>query len=139
MGIGCTPALSDAPATAIHGADNATPSLSLKEPALRKHLIGLTLLATLGACQTAPNPAPPAPPQSGADDAVLVLHSLRVERAYTLEDPRDDAFRAQIRADALVVCGRTGFAIHSQRPIGPEVIGDAFLFRDYEITYACTG
>lgn len=102
---------------------------------MHKRLIGLMLLATLGACQTAPNPAAPAPP----DDGTLTLHSLRVERAYTLEDPREDAFRAQIRADALVICGRSGFAIHSQRPVGPEVIGEEFLFRDYEITYACTG
>lgn len=96
------------------------------------------LLILLAACQPAPLPdlyMPSVEPEPGEE--TIVLHQLRVDRAYTLEDPRDEAFRAKIRADALAQCGHGGFALYSQKPVGPEVIGEDFLYRSYEVTYAC--
>ncbi len=96
------------------------------------------LLIFLTACQPAPLPdlyMPSVEPEPGDD--TVVLHQLRLDRAYTLEDPRDEAFRAQIRADALITCGHGGFALYAQKPVGPEVIGEDFLYRSYEVIYAC--
>ena len=111
---------------------------------LPRALLGLALLSTLTACQITPKraatPAPETVAKPVADGADVVLHSIEVERAYTLEDPREEAFRAQIRAAALETCGPgTGYAMHAQRPFGDEVIGEDFLFRRYDITFACTG
>jgi hypothetical protein len=96
------------------------------------------LLTLLAACQPAPLPELYMPSvEPGPGEETVVLHRFRLDRAYTLEDPRDEAFRAQIRADALVTCGHGGYALYSQKPIGPEVIGEDFLYRSYEVTYAC--
>lgn len=104
------------------------------------HILALVLTATLAACQTLPAADVANDPDAPAEPADVVLFSIEVERAYTLEDPREDAFRAQIRAAAQESCGPgSGYAIYAQSPVGDEVIGEEFLFRRYDITYACTG
>lgn len=98
----------------------------------------LALLTLLAACQPAPLPdlyMPTTDPAPGEE--TVVLHQTRIERAYTLEDPREQAFRAQIRAEALATCGHGGYALYARKPVGPEVIGEDFLYRSYEVTYAC--
>jgi hypothetical protein len=102
------------------------------------HRAKFALLSLLAACQPAPLPdlnMPTTDPAPGEE--TVVLHQARIERAYSLEDPREQAFRDQIRADALVQCGHGGYALYAQRPIGPEVIGEDFLYRLYEVTFAC--
>ena len=65
--------------------------------------------------------------------------TITVERAYTLEDPRDLDFKARIAAEAASACGSAGHRIMSTRPYGPEQIGVDYLYRMYEVGIACTG
>lgn len=102
----------------------------------------LALLATtaLTACQSLPGADTPAVAAAASDNADTAVFTVEVDRAYTLEDPREDAFRAQIRTAAQENCGPgSSYAIYAQSPVGDEVIGPEFLFRRYEITFACTG
>ncbi|MBN2628925.1 MAG: hypothetical protein JXR75_00120 [Rhodobacteraceae bacterium] len=71
-------------------------------------------------------------PGSGA------LHSFTIDRAYSLTDPRELAFRDQIAAAARDVCGFGGFSLYSSRPIGVEEVRDDFLYRLYEVQITCT-
>lgn len=95
----------------------------------------LCLLA-LAACQTALPAEDDAPAPASASDPIL---TLQVERAYTLEDPRDEDFKARIAAEAASACGSAGHRVMSTRPYGRESIGPEFLFRMYEVGILCTG
>lgn len=102
-----------------------------KRPAL---LIAALCLLSMAACQTA-LPAEDDTPATASDQII----TLQVERAYTLEDPRDEDFKARIAAEAASACGRAGHRVMSTRPYGPETIGPDFLFRMYEVGILCTG
>lgn len=67
------------------------------------------------------------------------LHLLTIERAYTLDNPRDFEFRQQVAGEATSICGRAGHTIQSTRPIGTERIGEDFLYRLIEVGIACNG
>ncbi len=110
----------------------AAPSLL---PGLRR-LLPVTALCLLAlvACQTA-LPAEDDAPAPATDQII----TLQVERAYTLEDPRDEDFKARIAAEAASACGRAGHRVMSTRPYGRETIGPEFLFRMYEVGILCTG
>lgn len=75
-------------------------------------------------------------PTSGTGAAVQI-HLLTIERAYTLEDPRDFEFRQQVAAEAAQICGRAGHTIQSTQPFGPDRIGEDFLYRMVEVGIAC--
>ena len=67
------------------------------------------------------------------------IHDLQVERAYTLEDSREQAFRDQILEQAVGLCGSRSYALQSTRPVGAEVVRDDFLYRLYDVQIACPG
>ncbi|NEX45315.1 hypothetical protein [Pseudotabrizicola algicola] len=91
----------------------------------------LVCALALGACvaQSAP---PPAAPASEAN-----LHRFIIDRAYTLTDSRELAFRDQIAAEAQQRCGFGGFSLYSSRPIGNEVVGEDFLYRQHDVQITC--
>lgn len=92
----------------------------------------------IGPGSTARTISPQTEPQPNAAPAGL-LHSFSVERAYTLTDTRELAFRDQIAAEARAVCGLGDYSLYSSRPVGPEVVGDDFLYRAYDIQITCDG
>ena len=91
----------------------------------------------LAACALAPVPDDVTSADGASDTGPS--QQLLVERAYTLEDSRDQAFREQIAAEAAVACGSANHTVQSTRPIGSETIGDEFLFRLYEVEVSCGG
>ncbi|WP_103333336.1 hypothetical protein [Pseudotabrizicola formosa] len=95
--------------------------------------LALPLALMLGACVQPPadSPAPPAGPQT--------LHSFTIDRAYTLTDPRELAFRDQIAAEARTRCGFGDYGLYSVRPIGTEVVAEDFLYRLHEVQITCDG
>lgn len=101
-------------------------------------LAALMACLALLACQPTLPPedeAPPVDPESGD----VPIYTITVERAYTLEDPRDEDFRLRIAAEAASACGSAGHRVLKTRPYGPEGIGDEFLYRLYQVQIACTG
>lgn len=106
-------------------------------PHLRPTPIFAVLLALLlAACDRALPPEDSPPLAEGAEPAV---HSLTVERHYTLEDPRPEDFAARITAEAATVCPGGRHKVQATRPTGPERIGEAFLYRLYDVQVSCTG
>lgn len=96
-------------------------------------LLPLTLCLGLAACVQDSVPPEEESPPSGA--AVEV----EVERAYSLEDPREEDFKARIATEAALACGSARHRVQSSRPLGQERIGDDFLYRRYAITLTCLG
>lgn len=94
------------------------------------------LALVLAACD---RPLPPEEISPAADGATPTRHSLTVERHYTLEDPWSQDFSDRITAEAATVCPGGRHTVQATRPIGAEKIGDAFLYRLYEVTVLCTG
>lgn len=92
----------------------------------------LCLLALPSCMATAPEPPP-------EDTPPLVFHDLEIERAYSLEDPREQAFRDQIGAQAIALCGSRRYEIFATRPAGPELVREDFLYRLYDVQIACPG
>lgn len=110
------------------------PMSAMRHP-LRQTAAGLPLVLWLAACQPAPPPEDPMPRSEGAGS---VLHLLDVERAYTLEDPRDLDFRARIADAAAAICGSAGHVIQSTEPYGPERFDDQFIYRMIRVGITCT-
>lgn len=67
------------------------------------------------------------------------LHSFTIDRAYTLTDPRELAFRDQIAAEARVLCGFGDFSLYSSQPVGFEVVREDYLYRQYDVQITCDG
>jgi len=65
------------------------------------------------------------------------LHSFTIERAYTLTDPRELAFRDQIAAEARQLCGFGDFSLYSSRPVGSEEVREDFLYRLHDVQITC--
>ena len=101
------------------------------------HILALVLTATLAACQTLPAADVANDPDAPAEPADVVLFSIEVERAYTLEDPRELDFKARIAAEAAQYCGTARHTIQSTRPYGPERIGEDFLYRMVDVGITC--
>lgn len=102
--------------------------------------IRLLLLACLllSACMAQlPQDAPPSP--TGNDEPGGTLHSFTIDRAYTLTDPRELAFRDQIAAEARQLCGFGDYSLYSSRPVGFEVVGEDFLYRQHDVQITCDG
>ncbi|TGD65090.1 hypothetical protein EYC08_08355 [Tabrizicola sp. WMC-M-20] len=82
----------------------------------------------------------PPPTDSGAQGtapAPGTLQSFTIDRAYTLTDPRELAFRDQIAAEARARCGFGDYSLYSSRPVGTEVVRDDFLYRQHEVQITC--
>lgn len=100
-----------------------------------RFLLTLGLLALTG-CVPSPAakevrmPSQPSAPGSS-------LHSFTIERAFSLSDPRELAFRDQIAAEARARCGFGDFSLYSSRPVGVEVVRDDFIYRPYDIAITC--
>lgn len=92
----------------------------------------LALICLLAACVA---PADPAPEQTAPRD--VVVHRFTVDRAYTLTDSRELAFRDQIAAEAQNICGFSGFSLFSSRPVGVEVVAEDFLYRQHDVEITC--
>lgn len=92
----------------------------------------LFVVCLLGACVAAPEPFP-----NTSNVAPAIVHSFTVDRAYTLTDSRELAFRDQIAAEAQQRCGFAGFSLFSSRPVGVEVVGEEFLYRQHEVQITC--
>ncbi|MDR7124080.1 hypothetical protein [Pseudotabrizicola sp. 4114] len=84
--------------------------------------------------------------RSGASDAVSMattgpapeaLHSFTIDRAYTVTDTRELAFRDQIAAEARQLCGFGEYSLYSSRPVGVEVVREDFLYRQHEVQITC--
>ena len=99
-------------------------------PKLPLHLT-LPLVLVLVACVQPPadRPAAPAGPET--------LHSFTVDRAYTLTDPRELAFRDQIAAQARIFCGFGDYSLYSSRPVGNEVVAEDFIYRQHDVQITC--
>lgn len=99
------------------------------------------LLLALTACMPARDAAlqDDPMPTTGTGDGGVMLHLLTIERAYTLEDPRDFEFSQQIADQAAAYCGRAGHTVQSTRPYGPERVGAEFLYRMVEVGISCNG
>lgn len=108
----------------------------------RRLVLCLALTASLAqaACQTTPEAEPDfnvtTMPTTGTGAGAQV-HLLDIERAYTLEDPRELDFKARIAAEAAQYCGTARHTIQSTRPYGPERIGEDFLYRMVEVGITC--
>ena len=94
----------------------------------------LTLLLT--ACVQPPAPDALFMPTTDSEPGSR-LHSFTIDRAYTLTDPRELAFRDQIAAEARARCGFGTFSLYSSRPIGVEVVGEDFLYRQHDVQITC--
>ena len=79
------------------------------------------------------------PPEVPPTAAETEVHRFSVDRAYGLGDPRELAFRDQIAARARDLCGLGGYSLYAQRPVGPEVVGEDFLYRQYDVAITCDG
>ena len=101
------------------------------------HRLPLLLFATLAACIQMPvqdelyMPTVESAPGS-------TLHSFTIDRAYSVTDTRELAFRDQIAAEARQRCGFGDFSLYSSRPIGVEVVRDDFLYRQHEVQITCS-
>lgn len=99
---------------------------------LRALLVTLALAGCLP--RTQPTTSPPLNEPVPED---RTIHRIEVERAYTLEDPRDLDFKARIAAEAALVCDSSRHVIQSIRPYGPERIGPDFLYRMNAVEITC--
>ncbi|RGP35624.1 hypothetical protein [Pseudotabrizicola alkalilacus] len=100
------------------------------------HRLPLLLIATLAACVQPPAPdelyMPTVESAPGS-----TLHSFTIDRAYTLTDTRELAFRDQIAAEARQLCGLGEYSLYSSRPVGVEVVREDFLYRQHEVQITC--
>lgn len=85
----------------------------------------------LAGCFAAP-PAEPAP-------EITAEYEIEVERAYKLEDPREEDFKTRIADQANSLCGSKRHHVVTSRPIGFESYGDEFITRSYIVGIACQG
>ena len=76
---------------------------------------------------------------NGAAPEPVALHSFTIDRAYTLTDTRELAFRDQIAAEARQRCGFGDFSLYSSRPVGVELVAEDFLYRQHEVQITCAG
>lgn len=90
----------------------------------------------LSACMATPPQDDPSLPTVDGDQGTT-LHSFTIERAYTLTDPRELAFRDQIAAEARQICGLGDYSLYSSRPVGFEVVREDFLYRQYDVQITC--
>ena len=91
----------------------------------------LLLILPLAGCFAAP-PAEPAP-------QVTAEYEIEVERAYRLEDPREEDFKTRIADQANSLCGSKRHHVVASRPVGFESYGDEFITRSYIVGIACQG
>lgn len=94
----------------------------------------LMLSALLGLASCVAAPVDVAPPAADAE-----IHRFSIDRAYSLGDRRELAFRDQIADQARVYCGLGGFSLYSQTPVGPEEVREDFLYRQYDVAITCDG
>lgn len=99
------------------------------KPILPALLLPLVLL--LAGCFAQP-PAEPAP-------EIIAEYEIEVERAYKLEDPREDDFKSRIADQASSLCGSKRHHVVASRPVGFESYGDDFITRRYIVAIACQG
>ena len=99
----------------------------------------LPLALALSACVPQSGPKTLDIATTGPAQASGTLHSFTIDRAYTLTDPRELAFRDQIAAEARLRCGFGAFSLFSSRPTGFEMVRDDFLYRQYEVQITCDG
>ncbi|MFN4155139.1 MAG: hypothetical protein ACK4HF_10825 [Paracoccaceae bacterium] len=97
----------------------------------------LLLPLALAACIQPPGPDTIGMATTGAAPVPGTLHSFTIDRAYTLTDPRELAFRDQIAAEARQICGFGDFSLYASRPVGFEVVGEDFLYRQHEVQITC--
>ncbi len=93
------------------------------------HVLFPLLALPLAGCVASP-PADPAP-------AVTAQYEIEVQRAYKLEDPREDDFKTRIADQANSLCGSKRHHVVASRPIGFESYGDEFITRSYIVGIAC--
>ncbi|MCU0901307.1 MAG: hypothetical protein MUC82_12555 [Cypionkella sp.] len=98
------------------------------------------LLLVLPLCLAACVPPPPAPevemPTTESEPG-SELHRFTIDRAYSLGDSRELAFRDQIAAEARARCGFGDFSLYSSRPVGPEVVREDFIYRQHVVEITC--
>lgn len=92
----------------------------------------LVMLLGLASCVAAP--ADQEPPTRGSE-----VHRFSVDRAYSLGDMRELAFRDQIADQARSYCGLGGYSLYSQQPVGVEEVREDFLYRQYDVAITCDG
>lgn len=95
----------------------------------------LPLILLVSACVAAPDDIDM--PTVEPDPDSVQIHSFTIDRAYSLTDPRELAFRDQIAAEARAYCVTGDYSLYSSRPIGVEVVRDDFLYRQYAIEITC--
>jgi hypothetical protein len=107
-------------------------------PKMPPHLALLVAFA-LASCVQPPPPDTIGMATTGPAPISSTLHSFTIDRAYTLTDPRELAFRDQIAAEARQLCGFGDFSLFSSRPVGFEVVRDDFIYRQHQVQITCDG
>lgn len=96
-----------------------------------------TLPAAFLALSLAACVAPPPPDTTTPLNPDAQVHSFTIDRAYSLTDSRELAFRDQIAAAAREVCEMGEFTLYSSRPIGVEEVREDSLYRQHEVQITC--
>ncbi|MDO8884611.1 MAG: hypothetical protein U0934_02770 [Pseudotabrizicola sp.] len=97
----------------------------------------LPILCVFALAACVPTTTPQSVATVAAKSTPSTLHSFTIDRAFTLSDPRELAFRDQIAAEARQLCGFGDFSLFSSRPVGFEVVRDDFIYRQHEVQITC--